>query len=252
VRERTPKADAQRLALAASCLAALLAAAPVAAGEYYTCRDAQGRIAIRDTPCPGGTRTLSAEDVPEMSIPGESPSASDSPGPASRPSRLTVIPSLPASRAPGSADRTRGPSAVGDAPFEDPDWEPGLIQLTMLRARFSGVLASLHNLRTASMMHQAENGSWPSSANDLGLDGSTMQSNEIADVHFLQDGTILAELKPLFGKSKFVAMQPVDELGGAQTGWKCRANFPEVVFSGMFASTCESRVIVAPKRRTGR
>ena len=122
----------------------------------------------------------------------------------------------------------------------------------MLRARLSGVLASLHELRNASMMHQVEMGSWPSRAEDMGLDGSTLQTNEIADVHFLADGTILAALKPLFGVNKLVAMQPVDELGGAQPGWKCRANFPKQVFSGMFASTCESRMIVSPKGETRR
>ncbi|MBW2279921.1 MAG: DUF4124 domain-containing protein [Deltaproteobacteria bacterium] len=261
MRHRKPKTGAALRGLAALSAAGSLAATWIAAGsatagEYYTCRDTRGRIEIRDTPCPAGARTLSAEDVPEMSIPRESPAGSGEARSApKRPSRLTIVPSLPASILPGAASRRGGPggpSAVRNAPFEDPDWDPGLIQLTLLRARFSGVLASLHSLRNASMMHQAENGFWPTSAEDMRLDGSTMQSKEIADVHFLPDGTILAELKPLFGKDKFVAMQPVEELGGAQTGWKCRANFPEKVFGGMFASTCESRVIVPPAHRARR
>ncbi len=224
------------------------------AGEYYTCRLAGGRIEMRDTPCPANARTLSARDVPEMSSPGEPPGAGSAGSRAAAgPGRVNVIPtaSVPASRGadPRSAPslaRSRAPSPVMAEAFVDPDWDVGFVATMLLRARFAGVLSSLHSLRNAAMMHEAENGAWPTRAEDMGLDGSTMQTNEIANVRFFGDGTILATLKPGFGKGKFVALQPVEELGGAQLGWKCRANFPKEFLGGSFGAGCESRAIHLP------
>ena len=233
-------------------LAAWSLSAEARAGEFYTCRLAGGRIEMRDTPCPANARTLSARDVPEMSIPGEPPGAGSRA--AAGPGRVDVIPaasvpaaSVPASRgADPSLARPRAPSPVKAEAFVDPDWDPGFIATMLLRARFAGVLSSLHNLRNAAMMHEAEIGAWPTRAEDMGLDGSTMQTNEIANVRFFGDGTILATLKPGFGKGKFVALQPVEELGGAQLGWKCRANFPKEFLGGSFGAGCESRAIHLP------
>lgn len=216
----------------AAALAAVLLGGPAAADDFYSCRLPNGRIEMRDTPCPAGAKALEAQPGRVTVVPGARATATT--GTDTRPA-----PGSPVQRAPLPVH------PVKSTPFVDPDWKAGFLEQMLLRARFAGVLSSLHNLRNASMMYNAEQGGWPARAEDLGLDGGKMQTDGIADVAFLPDGTILAALKPGFGEGKFVGMMPKEELGGAQLGWKCVANFPASFFGGSFGASCQSRRIDA-------
>jgi hypothetical protein len=205
---------------------------------YYTCSLPDGRILMRETPCPSGAKTLSAREVVERSQPA--PSAEES---------ASGKPELPASL--GETATTEGATPdqlVKDGAFVDPSFDTGFISLIMLRARLMKVVASLHSLKTSVMMYNAETGQWPTKASELGLDPKTMYTDEITGVHFGQDGSIVADLAPGFGENKRIALHPRWTLGGAQLEWDCVANFPEKLFTGMGAPPCKSRAIAGTTR----
>jgi hypothetical protein len=223
---------------ARTALLGLLALSLVSADDggvkntYYTCSLPDGRILMRETPCPRGAKTLSAREVVDK--PRPAPSAEGQPR-----------------AAPDSAGTTEGATSdpgVGDQPFVDPSFDAGLLRMMMLRARLMKVVASLNSLKTSVMMYNAETGQWPTKASELGLDPKTMYTDEIKDVRFEGDGTIVAELTPGFGESKRIALQPRWTLGGAQLEWECLANFPEKLFNGMGAPPCKSRAIASAAR----
>lgn len=199
---------------------------------YYTCSLPDGRILMRETPCPRGAKTLSAREVVEK--PRPAPSAEE------------PLPTLP-----GEAEATEGATTeqvVGDQPFVDPSFDAGLLRMMMLRARLMKVVVSLQSLKTSVMMYNAETGEWPTKASELGLDPETMHTDEITGVQFGREGSIVAQLAPGFGDSKRIALLPRWTLGGAQLEWECVANFPEKLFKGMGAPPCKSRAIVSASR----
>jgi len=200
---------------------------------YYTCSLPDGRILMRETPCPSGAKMLSAREVVER--PQPAPSAGES---------ASGQRELPASL--GEAGTTEGATPdqlLKDGAFVDPSFDAGFISMMMLRARLMKVVASLHSLKTSVMMYNAETGQWPTKASELGLDPKTMYTDEIKGIEFGRDGSIVADLAPSFGENKRIAFHPRWTLGGAQLEWDCVANFPEKLFTGMGAPPCKSRVI---------
>jgi hypothetical protein len=100
----------------------------------------------------------------------------------------------------------------------------------ILKAQLSSVLSDMSHLKILSAQHYLESGEWPGSFSEIGLSESMFAgSKTVSDMTIQSDGSILAELRELFGENKILQLIPLDLDYGvnAITRWQCISNLSQ-------------------------
>jgi hypothetical protein len=101
------------------------------------------------------------------------------------------------------------------------------------------VFSELSGIKIQMQEFYLMEGRWPETLEDLGVSETMFQQSKgIEYVHIEGDGSIVAELKSLFGKDKVLKLTPLgDSVGGAfPTGWQCSSNLQKT----SLPTTCET------------
>lgn len=80
-------------------------------------------------------------------------------------------------------------------------------------------------------------GRWPDSLEEMRMSSSSFQNSKVIDsVNIQSDGSIIAELKEIFGKDRMIKFTPEIDSSGANNRWTCSSNIkPEAL-----PTTCEA------------
>jgi len=101
-----------------------------------------------------------------------------------------------------------------------------ITDLHLRRAQAVQVLVEINALRVGSVQHYAMEGAWPGDLSVIGYTESMFyDSDTIASVSLKSDGSIVAELKELFGDDKIITLQPeVNDGNSTLSRWHCTSN----------------------------
>lgn len=97
----------------------------------------------------------------------------------------------------------------------------------MMRAQATKALTEISPVRVHSIQYFMAQGKWPDDLSVLGLSQSMFDASDTIDyVGIDSDGSIVAELKALFGPGKTLTLQPQDD-GSPAIRWRCISNLEQ-------------------------
>lgn len=177
----------------AVCIVASSLVAPAAwADAILKCQSPAGEVLYSTETCPDGWALAKEHVIGAQGEPGGVPGATEAPPPAS------PIPAQP----------------------------PTVLNRAALAARFARALGELSSLKMLSLSYMAQTGEWPTDPVELGLDPSSLHSQDIASLDLAREGGFVAHLRPAFGVERKIWLSPAASLGGATLSWRCRTNVP--------------------------
>jgi len=89
------------------------------------------------------------------------------------------------------------------------------------KAKRASVLSTLMSFKMEVMVHYMEQGEFPASASDIGLDMSELKSKEIAQVQ-IDHGRVIAI--PAGHEQGWIGLFPTPTMGGRNIDWECKTN----------------------------
>lgn len=120
---------------------------------------------------------------------------------------------------------------------EDSSATPGIGNRYLLQAHLAQAFSELNALKVGSLQHYMMEGEWPDNVNQLGYSDSLFnQSESIAYVNFQSDGSMVVELKEIFGDDKIITLSPdADDGNVSMNRWRCSSNLDQAYLP----QTCE-------------
>jgi hypothetical protein len=120
--------------------------------------------------------------------------------------------------------------------------KPSFAEDLVIQAHASQVLVGLSTLKIHVAQYFLINNEWPISLYDMNLSENMFRdSRTISRVGFKSDGSIVAELRELFGAGKTLSMTPSqDALETGLMRWSCSSNLPMNYMGSLFA-TCHPK-----------
>ena len=96
----------------------------------------------------------------------------------------------------------------------------------ILQAHLAQAFSEINAIKIGSIQYYATEGDWPRNLSQLGYSDSLFrQSDSIDHVDLQADGSIVVELKGMFGRNKHIRLRPETEDGGiAMNRWHCSSN----------------------------
>jgi len=112
-------------------------------------------------------------------------------------------------------------------------------QLYITRAEIASVLSTMSIFKNMIVEYYMRRNEYPDSLSQFGLEETDMTDDRyIKQVRLGKDGAIIADLMPLFGNSKHLALIPKPSMGGLQLSWHCITDLPESIFDKQPFFTC--------------
>jgi hypothetical protein len=114
-------------------------------------------------------------------------------------------------------------------PTSDPDSNQVSAKFNpyIVKAKLASALSEITQLKVGMTEYFYTHAKWPANLTDLGLSESMFSNSKtISDVIFQSDGSLVAELRNLFGEDKFLRMTPVLYPSGIAgiSSWECSSN----------------------------
>jgi hypothetical protein len=103
---------------------------------------------------------------------------------------------------------------------------PGTNNRYLLQAHAAQVFSEISVVKIGSLQHYMMEGDWPHSLPQIGISDSTFNNSEaISHVNLQPDGSIVVELKELFGSDKIITLNPESSNGEVSMNrWHCSSN----------------------------
>ncbi|MDH3761180.1 MAG: DUF4124 domain-containing protein [Gammaproteobacteria bacterium] len=103
---------------------------------------------------------------------------------------------------------------------------PGATSRYLLQAHAAQVFSEISVVKVGSLQHYMMEGDWPHSLPQIGISDSTFNNSEaISHVNLQPDGSIVVELKELFGSDKIITLNPESSNGDVSMNrWHCSSN----------------------------
>lgn len=111
----------------------------------------------------------------------------------------------------------------------DSDNMPSLGNKYVLQAHAAQVFSEINVLKVGMIEHLAMEGDWPDSLSEIGYSESLFNNSEtIAYVNLQPDGSMVVELKELFGNDKVITLTPEADDGNiSMNRWQCSSNLDQ-------------------------
>ena len=100
------------------------------------------------------------------------------------------------------------------------------------KAMFASAMADVSTVKMLVTMHLYENGEFPVSISDLGLEVESMTSSHVSGLKIEENGTVLAKLPEKLGDNREFKLIPKLVMGGHNIEWNCYSNLPAYILSG--------------------
>ncbi len=100
------------------------------------------------------------------------------------------------------------------------------------KAMLGSAMADVTTVKIMVSMYLFENGEFPGSIGDLGLDPESMMSSNVSGLKIEENGSILAQLPEKLGDNKEFKLIPKLVMSGQNVEWSCYSNLPAYVLSG--------------------
>ncbi len=91
-------------------------------------------------------------------------------------------------------------------------------------SKVASILSSITPVRMMVMEFQMQEGVYPSSLDDIGLDREEMRGQYIDDLTLDPDGTIFVRADESLGSNVYLVLSPRETMGGLNTEWHCVVN----------------------------
>ena len=118
-----------------------------------------------------------------------------------------------------------GPGESGFVEDQAQD-EPAMADHVTLQAQLVQVITEINTIKVGSIQYYVNQGDWPRNPSDVGYHDSRFKHSKAIDyVDLRSDGSIVVELKPIFGRNKKITLTPeIGDRGLTMNSWNCRHN----------------------------
>ncbi len=119
----------------------------------------------------------------------------------------------------------------------DSDAGAGLTNRFVLQAHAAQAFSEISVLKVGALQHYMMEGDWPDSLPAMGYSASTFNNSDtISHVNLQPDGSIVVELKEMFGADKIITLNPETDNGDVgMNRWHCSSNLD----SAFLPQNCE-------------
>ena len=99
----------------------------------------------------------------------------------------------------------------------------------VLQAHAAQAFSEINTLKIGSIQHFMMAGDWPDSLSEMGFSETSFNNSEsISYVNLQPDGSIVVELKELFGNDKVITLSPeIDDGSMSMNRWHCSSNLAQ-------------------------